>query len=431
MSIATHTPSKSILLNSPDPLRIRGLLPHSRIISTPEYNLAVHHTIESTRVLRNLGFDAPAPIRNQYHWPGKYKPMSQQIVMADFQVMNRRAFNLSEPGTCKTAAALWATDYMMQSGDVDQTLILCPLSVMETTWQKDIFDTLLHRTCAILRGPKRVSFLNLNVNFFILNHDGVKIEELASVIRKHPRISQIIVDEGDEFRNHSTSRFKALKALIRPEQRVWWMTGTPCPNDPTDAWAQARIVNPSTVPEYFGRFKIDTMYKATQFKWVARPEGFQKAFEALQPAIRFKKSECLDLPPVTVEDRQCEMTKEQAKAFASMKLAMVMEARASRITAVNAADKITKLRQILAGVVKDPTTDIYQELPHGPRLQVLLEAIKTASAKTYVVVPFKGIIRALEREVSKHYSVGVLNGDVSARSGRRSSEPSRRPRTRM
>jgi SNF2 family DNA or RNA helicase len=52
-------------------------------------------------------------------------------------------------------------------------------------------------------------------------------------------------------------------------------------------------------------------------------------------------------------------------------------------------------------------------IPHGPRVKVLLEAIEQASAKVIVVVPFKGIIQALEKEISKHYSVGVLNGDVS------------------
>jgi SNF2 family DNA or RNA helicase len=63
--------------------------------------------------------------------------------------------------------------------------------------------------------------------------------------------------------------------------------------------------------------------------------------------------------------------------------------------------------------VKDPETDEYISLPHGPRTSVLLEAIEQASAKVIVVVPFKGIIRELEGEVSKHHSVAVLNGDVS------------------
>jgi hypothetical protein len=32
------------------------------------------------------------------------------------------------------------------------------------------------------------------------------------------------------------------------------MTGTPCPNDPTDAWAQAKLVSPDRVPKFPGHF---------------------------------------------------------------------------------------------------------------------------------------------------------------------------------
>jgi SNF2 family DNA or RNA helicase len=131
--------------------------------------------------------------------------------------------------------------------------------------------------------------------------------------------------------------------------------------------------------------------------------------------VRFKKADCLDLPPVTQQDRQCELTKEQRQAFDTLRTTMVTEAKTTKITAVNAADKIGKLRQILCGAIKDPATDDYITLPHDPRLKVLLEAIESASAKVIVVAPFKGIIRALEREISQHYSVGMINGDVAPR----------------
>jgi SNF2 family DNA or RNA helicase len=42
-----------------------------------------------------------------------------------------------------------------------------------------------------------------------------------------------------------------------------------------------------------------------------------------------------------------------------------------------------------------------------------MDCIAEASAKVFVVVPFKGIINVLAKEVSKQYSVGVLNGDVA------------------
>jgi hypothetical protein len=90
-----HQPTQSLLLKVADPLAIREVLPNSKLLVPPDYNSPVHHTLEAAKVLRNMGCDAPAPIRFQYRWPGKFKPFAHQVVMAEFQTLHRRAFNLS------------------------------------------------------------------------------------------------------------------------------------------------------------------------------------------------------------------------------------------------------------------------------------------------------------------------------------------------
>lgn len=406
----------SVVFHHADPLRIRSLIPaKSRLLDHPDYNLAVQHTIESTIFLRNLGIDVPSPIRSSYDWPGKYTPFDHQRIMADFMTLNPRCFNLSEMGTGKTAATLWAADFLMNIGEVNRALILSPLSTVECVWQQDIFNILMHRKGVVLHAErqKRLDLLKADVDFYILNHDGVKIGELRKMLRKRKDIDLIIVDEGSMFRNPGSDKYKALCSMIRADQRVWWMTGTPCPNAPTDAWAQARVISPARVPQFFGGFQRATMTKVSEFKWAPKPDGAAKAFEVLQPAIRFLKKDCMTLPPVVTMRRQTTLTSEQKKQFNTMRTVMQLEAQSTTISAVNAADKINKLRQILCGVIKDPTTGTYIALPHQPRLVTLLETIEQASAKVLVVVPFKGIIQHLEKEVGKFYSVGVLNGDVS------------------
>lgn len=411
-----HQPTESLLLKVPDPLVIRELLAHSKVLDHPDYNVAIHHTLEAAKVLRNMGFDAPAPIRFQYRWPGKFKPFAHQVVMSEFLTLHRRAFNLGDMGVGKTASALWAADWLMETGRVDKCLVLSPLSTLERVWMTDIFDILMHRTCTIAHGTrdKRKAALAADVDFYIMNHDGLGITEIVDIIFKRPDINLIIVDEGSMFRNPSTRKWKALNRLCsRHDIRLWWMTGTPCPNDPTDAWAQAKLVSPERVPKFPGQFKRQTMVQFSQFKWVPRADAFATAFNALQPAVRFKKADCIDLPPVTIQDRQCDLSAEQRKAFNDIKSTMVADSKSGKqITAVNAADQIGKLRQILCGAWK-VGDDEYQPLDYKPRLDVLLETIEEASAKVLVVAPFKGIVRALEPEIAKHHSVGVLNGDVS------------------
>jgi SNF2 family DNA or RNA helicase len=413
-----HTPTKSVVLNMPDPFMLRALAPvRSRLINHPDYNVAIQHNVESTVLLRNMGFDVPAPIMTRYEWPGKYKPFAHQFAMSEFLTLNPRAFNLSEMGVAKTAASLWAADHLMNEGLVHKALILSPLSTLDRVWTQDIFDVLMHRKAIILHDTwqKRLEKLDYDVDFYILNHDGVCIEELREALRKRKDIDLLVVDEGGMFRNANTEKYKSLVHLIRPDMRVWWMTGTPCPNAPTDAWAQARIICPGKVPKFFGQFQRQTMLPISKFKWAAREGSSQMAFDAMQPAIRFLKKDCLDLPAVVNLERQAKLTKDQESAFKAMRTVMQFEAKTVKITAVNAADKINKLRQILCGSVKDPETDNYMLIPHAPRTEVLLEVVAEAAAKVIVIVPFKGIIRSLERELGKHYTVGVLNGDVPAK----------------
>lgn len=410
-----HTPTQSLLLNVEDPLALRALLPQSKLIDHADWNLAVKLTLDATKVLRNIGIEAPAPIRYDYKWPGKYTPFAHQIIMSEFLTMHRRCFNLSEMGTAKTNSALWAADWLMKTGRVKKALVLSPLSTLDRVWANDLFETLMHRTCTILHGTfeRRMQRLNVDVDFYIMNHDGLKITRLMEEIMRRPDIDLVIVDEASMFRNSSTVKYKALEKLCRRQDiRLWLLTGTPCPNDPTDAWALAKLVSPGRVPKFFGGFKRETMLQISQFKWVPKADAYNTAFNAMQPAVRFKKSDCLDLPPVTVQDRQCDLTKEQRDAFEQLRKTMVVQAQSGeKITAANAADKIGKLRQILCGAIK--LDNEYETLDHAPRLNVLLECIEQASAKVLIIAPFKGIVRALEKELAGHYSVGVLNGDVS------------------
>ncbi len=410
--------TESLVLQAVDPLMLRSLLPRSKTLMHPTYNFAVHHTLESTKVLRNLGFKVPAPIRSQYNWPGRFTPYDHQIEMAEFLTMHRKAFNLSEMGTMKTNASLWAADWLMATGRVRKALIMSPLSTLESVWSNDIFDTLPHRTSAVLHGDRarRLKYLGIDADFYILNHDGIKIADLHAAILKRPDIDLLIIDEAGMFRNPASGKYKALAKLLkaRPDLRLWLMTGTPCPNAPTDAWALAKLVCPERVPQYAGAFKRDTMMQVSSFKWVPRVDAFEKAYNAMQPAIRYKKSDCISLPPVTTRDLGAGLTKAQADAVKQLKDHMVTKAsNGVKVTAANAADQINKMRQVLCGALKDPVTGVYHPLPHEPRTRALIETIQQASAKVLVVVPFKGIIRLLETELNKQgITCAVVNGDV-------------------
>ena len=407
-----HQESRSIILRSRNPQAIKAIIPKHKDIQWEGHNLAVRHGMDETRILRNLGIQVPAPILYYYDWPGKYKPYAHQKQTAAFLTLNPRAFCLNEMGSMKTASALWAADYMMKVRQIKRVLVVAPLSTLQMVWMQEIFGVLMHRRAVLLHGSRerRIELLSNDADFYVINYDG--LETIAAHLEGRSDIDLVIVDEAARYRNAQTNRYATLQRLLG-HRKLWLLTGTPCPNAPTDAWGLARLVNKNKVPQYFSQWRRQTMLQVSQFKWVPRADSYKMAFEAMQPAIRYKKEDCIDLPPMVTLTREVELSDEQKSAYRAMKNRMVLETKGVQITAVHAADQVNKLRQVLCGVVKDTTTGEYMPLDFGPRVAVLRECIEEASAKVLVVVPFKGIIEPLRKEVAKDCTVEVVNGDVS------------------
>lgn len=417
--------SKSLVVEVDQPELLLKQLPGRARIITHEGKrlLQVRHTLQNAKILVNNGIDAPSPIRYYYDFPCPpeiEKPMEHQIDTSEFCTLWRRCHVLNEMGTAKTASVLWAADYLMREGVVGKTLVIAPLSTLNKVWMQQIFKFIMHRTGVVLHGSveRRRELLAADVDFYIINFEGLEI--LAPELRKRKDINLYIVDEAAAYREGKNVRYEVLHGLTDPDKkpklRLWLMTGTPTPNAPTDAWALARLVDPSKVPRYFSVFRRMTMFQKNAFKWVARPGAHKLVYAVLQPGIRFRKKDCLDLPPVTHLPIEARNTKAQERALAQMRNEMYVEAaQGIQITAINAADKLAKLRQILCGAMRDPTTGAYIPLDHKYRLQVLLESIEQAAAKVLVIVPYKGITRVLAEEVAARFSCEVVNGDVSFR----------------
>lgn len=418
-----HEESRSILLRLKQPEVVQSLIPQWTLpIDIDGHNLAVKFNLEAVRVLRNLGIKAPAPIRHYYHWPRPprfTKVFDHQVATAEFATLHKKLFILNEMGTSKSASVLWAADWLLTHGYIQRVLILAPLSTLELVWEQEIFDVLPHRSCLVVHGakPKRMEMLRARPDFYVLNHDGLKVVEHE--IKGRTDIDLIIVDEASVYRNSQTMRYKTLEKFLQPRHRLWLLSGAPCPNAPTDAWALAKLVNPAAVPKYYSAFQREVMIQLREHVWVAREGARERAFEVMQPAIRFKKRECIDLPPKTLENRKTTLTSEQKEAILDMRQQAAMLLRSGvEITAVNAADKILKLRQILCGAIKDPESGEYHSIDHGPRLQLLLDCINEAAAKVLVIIPFKGILQTLLEEIRakwKNHPAGwtadFVNGD--------------------
>jgi SNF2 family DNA or RNA helicase len=192
------------------------------------------------------------------------------------------------------------------------------------------------------------------------------------------------------------------------------MTGTPAAQNPTDAYGLAKLVSPNRVPRFFGAFKDMVMFKVSQFTWKIRPTATDTVFRALQPAIRFTKDECLDLPPMIYVKRQVELTAQQKKYYKELKTKLVLDITGEQITAINAAVTLNKLLQISAGAIYTDEGEVL-EFDINNRYKVLREVIDESSQKVLVFVPFTHAIDILTDKLrSENITTEVIRGDVPA-----------------
>ena len=404
--------NRGLLLRVRNPEKITAAIPKSKQL--PNNYVAVKWGVDESRVLRNLNIrNVPSPILGKYKWTGKYQPFEHQKTPSSFLTLNSRAFCFNEQGTGKTGSAIWASDFLLREGVIKRVLIICPLSIMDSAWRADMFNFAMHRTVDIAHGSKkkRQAIINSDTEYVIINYDGVEVvrEEIIN-----GGFDLIIVDEATHYKNAQSKRWKVLASIIQPHTWLWMMTGTPAAQSPVDAFGLAKLINPKGVPKFFGAFRDMVMYKITQFKWVPKDNASDTVFNALQPAIRFTKEECLDLPDMTYVKRKVELTAQQNKYYKLLREQMIAVASGEQITAANAAVNMNKLLQISCGAVYSDTGETL-EFDIKNRYKVLREVIDESSQKVLVFVPFKHVIGVLaDKLTADGITNGVIDGTVSA-----------------
>lgn len=407
--------AKVLALKLGKPERVLESIPTARTINVRGVDLVVApHRLDEVRVLNNIGIRAPSPILHYYDWPGKFTPFDHQRETAAFLTLHPKCIVLNEIGTGKTQSALWAADYLLSKGVIKKVLIMSPLSTLERVWGDGIFMGFPHRKFAVLHGSaeRRHRLLKQDVDFYIVNHDGFPIISKEAT----GMFDLVIADEAAVLRNPSTQRFKQFRKWMdaNPETRLWLMTGTPTPNEPTDAWALARLINSPNLTLTFTAFRETVMQKMGQWRFVPRSDATEIVKNVLQPAVRYTREECFDLPETMLQTRKVDLTPEQKQHYQKMVKELVTEIGSDgMISAVNEAVKVQKLIQIACGVVYGDDGQ-HIELDAGPRVKLVRDIIEEAGEKVILFVPLTGTLHMLEKELSKHWTVGVVNGDVSS-----------------
>jgi SNF2 family DNA or RNA helicase len=285
---------------------------------------------------------------------------------------------------------------------------------MQSAWLSDLNNSIIHRSAIVAhhaQATRRIEMIQQDYEFVITNYEGLNL--IANEVNNNGKFDLVIVDEANAYKSVTTKRWKSLKSIIKPNTHLWMMTGTPASQSPVDAYGLAKLVNPTGVPMFFTGWRDKVMHKLTMYKWAPKPEAKQLVHEALQPAIRFTKEQCLDLPPVLTMTREVPLTPQQAKYYNLLKDQMLVQAAGETISAVNAAASVSKLLQISCGAAYTDDKEVI-EFDSAPRLSVLEEILEETERKVIIFAMFKSTIDTIYNHLLKrNITAEYINGAVT------------------
>lgn len=382
-----------------------------------------------------------APMRN-YAWPmpqdwtdniPNYPTLfDAEVNTANFIVANPICLVANELRTGKTPASLWACDYLMHEwhskGCYFSVLILCKKSTMVNVWASHIqklFGT--RRTYAVLSGrsDERAFQIEHERDFYILNHDGVKL------IDKHmaalpENIQMILVDESVAFKRDNTKRSKILYRWSQKIPHLCLMTGEPTPEGAIDAHGLGKLLR-KTGGESYTSYKQRIQFRVSQYRWLYYENAAEEAAKFLQPYIRYLRADVLGpdvkLPP---EYRQIEPTKEQLTILKTLQDELQVELlNGTIISAVHEGALRWKVLQTLSGVLYEnyevahpiingktiKKTKVHA-LDYADKLEALKDIIEECYGRCIVYSGLSGVLNQLMIDL-KTFKPELINGGTT------------------
>jgi superfamily II DNA or RNA helicase len=333
------------------------------------------------------------------------------MVPSTFLVFRRNGCIFASGNTGKTKTSLWAADFLIRTKRIRKVLVVAPLSTLQATWAREAFKTTPGLRVSVLYGTKeqRLKALNKDVDVYVINHDGVAT--VFEALRKRKDIDLIILDELATYRNGGAIRTKMMGKLCTPEKFVWGLTGGPMPNDPTDVWAQCRLVTPWSVPSTMRAWRDKTMTHVGQFTWVPKPNATADAFAAMVPSVRYTLEDVMELPELIEREIIITQSDQQVQVYKELCRRLVADIGNHQVEAINEAAKINKLLQISCGAVYTSKGVVHLDCEN--RLAALTEIISEAQHKVIVFANFKHTVEVIrERFEKEKIAFAKVTGDT-------------------
>lgn len=352
-------------------------------------------------------------------------PFEHQLVMATVACSLDGAAYLCEVGTSKTRPALESAAYHVRNRTIDIAIAIIPANLFQTweketrTWTPDLRAVALRDTIAERRKYlKRIAQNRMRGQVILINYEVLarmrnEIVELCKTMRVG-----IIADEMHRVRNPSAGMTKAIMEIAPRAPWRLGLTGSPILNGAQNIWSQWYFVDLGiTFGANFVQFRREHFSENPYTYSIDPLHGTGTLSDIGQRlrrrGVRYRKEDCLDLPPQIYETLHIEMTAEQRRAYNQMAdtlVARLQEMEDERTaTASIQLTMMLRLAQITSGFLPAEDDDTGERVRHtfspNPKLNAMVELAEELRAQNQKFIVWaiyrndiETIVQALRRQ---------------------------------
>jgi SNF2 family DNA or RNA helicase len=301
----------------------------------------------------------------------------------DFLLKTPKAMITSSPGTGKTISTLEAYVQRNSGGGM---VIICPKTIMEAAWGKEIKTYYPHLKYEVLDRAKIRKDKNYLKAAFDVNDVIIFNFEMAGLILEFkdqllPGFDTLVIDEFTAVKNRTAQRSENVERLSRHFTYLTMLSGSPMPNTILDIWHPMYILDQGQrLGHNYFNFRnavCQPVVKGNmrQFtEWVDIPGSVEIVAGTIRDVtIRHQLEDVVDMPERLFNTMTIPMNARLRKAYEQMAEQAILELQDETITAVNRAVLGGKLLQIASGSVYNANGDTC--LVHDEKYNLVAELI--------------------------------------------------------
>lgn len=326
-------------------------------------------------------------------------------------------------GCGKTLTAIATIGAGYQMGHLKRVLIVAPTSVV-AVWPQEFSQFAdFPYTIRTLLGDKAKRLKALDdlgkfpfaaLKVAVINYESTWRDEIFDKLMDYDA-DLIIADESQRIKTHDAAQSKAMHRLGDKARYKMILSGTPIQNDAIDIFSQYRFLDSTIFGQNFyafrGRYAVMGGFNRKQVVGYRDLDGLIKKEHSI--AYRVTKSEALDLPEQTFENRYVSFSPKERQLYDRLKRDSYAELDGGgQISATTVLTKLLRLQQLTGGFLVGDDSDTPRLVSRG-KLDALEDIL------TDYVIEGKKKLVIFARFIPEVHEIERLSAAVLGKAGKK------------